>query len=231
MNAVVTTGNGDLDRLVYRDVPRPEPRDGEVLVEVRAAGVNNTDVNARVGWDAPSEASATAGRSAERDPAAAEAGTAAEPGAAPGTAAEPVQGGGWNGTTPWPLIQGTDACGRVAATGVGTDPGLLGRRVLVRPDGAFAQYVRVPASEVFPVEAAWTDVELGSVPCAFGTAENLLQRAGVTADDHVVVTGASGGVGSAAVQLAAPRVARGTAVAGVRKSDQILALGAARGGP
>lgn len=232
MKAVVTTGNGGLDHLVYRDVPRPEPRAGEALVEVLAAGVNNTDINARVGWYSASVAADTADAAA----------VTAEQDAATRRA-----DGGWNGTTPWPLIQGTDACGRVAAIGLGVDRRLIGRRVLVRPnmrpagfgsventwmgsdfDGAFAQYVSVPASEVFPVETGWTDVELGSVPCAFGTAENMLQRAGVTAGDHVLVTGASGGVGSAAVQLALLRGAHVTAVASNAKADQVLALGAER---
>ena len=106
----------------------------------------------------------------------------------------------------------------------GGDESLIGRRVLVRPcmrplgfgsmesiwmasdfDGAFAQFVKVPASEVFAVECDLSDVELGAIPCAYGTAENMLHRAGVTGAEHVVVTGASGGVGSAAVQLAKRR--------------------------
>ena len=50
MKAVVTTGNGGYDKLVYRDVPVPVAGPGEVLVRVLAAGVNNTDVNTRLGW-------------------------------------------------------------------------------------------------------------------------------------------------------------------------------------
>ena len=46
-------------------------------------------------------------------------------------------------------------------------------------DGAFAQFVKVPASEVFPVDCDWSDVELGSIPCAYGTAESMVHRAGV----------------------------------------------------
>jgi NADPH:quinone reductase-like Zn-dependent oxidoreductase len=95
-------------------------------------------------------------------------------------------------------------------------------------DGAFAQYVRVPASEVFPVESALSDVELGAIPCAYGTAENMLRRAGVREGQRVLVTGASGGVGSAAVQLAMLRGAEVTAVAGADKASQVLALGAGR---
>ena len=51
MRAVLLTGHGGYDRLEYReDVPIPTAEPGEVLVEVAAAGVNNTDVNTRIGW-------------------------------------------------------------------------------------------------------------------------------------------------------------------------------------
>lgn len=93
-------------------------------------------------------------------------------------------------------------------------------------DGAFAQFVKVPASEVFAVECDLSDAELGAIPCAYGTAENMLHRAGVSHGDHVVVAGASGGVGSAAVQLAKRRGATVTAVAGRAKAQQVRALGA-----
>jgi NADPH:quinone reductase-like Zn-dependent oxidoreductase len=95
-------------------------------------------------------------------------------------------------------------------------------------DGAFAEFVKVPASEAFSVESVLSDVELGAIPCAYGTAENMLQRAGVGAGQHVVITGASGGVGSAAVQLARLRGAEVTAVADAAKAGQVTALGAAR---
>ncbi len=95
-------------------------------------------------------------------------------------------------------------------------------------DGAFAQYVVVPADEVFPVDCSWSDAELGSIPCAYGTAENMLHRAGVGPGDRVLVTGASGGVGSAAVQLAARRGASVTAVCGAGKADAVRAIGADR---
>ena len=230
MLAVVTTGNGGLDRLVYREVRRPAPGDGEVLVRVLAAGVNTTEINTRVGWYS----------------AAVDAGTGHDAKTQETAAVQRVDGG-WDAPTPFPFIQGTDCCGRVDGVGPGGDRSLLGRRVLVRPcmrprgfesienvwmgsdfDGAFAQFAKVPASEVFPVESALSDVELGAIPCAYGTAENMLHRARVVAGQHLVVTGASGGVGYAAVQLARLRGAEVTAVAGAAKAEQVLALGAAR---
>ena len=51
MAAVLLTGYGGLDKLEYReDVPVPRPEPGEVLIQVRAAGINNTDINTRSGW-------------------------------------------------------------------------------------------------------------------------------------------------------------------------------------
>ena len=95
-------------------------------------------------------------------------------------------------------------------------------------DGAFAQYVKVPATEVFPVDCDWTDVELGSIPCAYGTAESMVHRANVKAGDHVLVPGASGGVGSAVVQLSKRRGARVTAICGAAKAERVRELGADR---
>ena len=206
MKAVVTTGNGGYDRLEYLDVPVPTPGPGEVLLEVLAAGVNNTEINTRLGWYSSSVTTDTASQAVAGDDAAAE-----------------RADGGWNQPTPFPFIQGTDCCGRVVDVGPGGDRSLAGARVLVRAcmrrggfgsmdsvwmgsdfDGAFAQFVKVPASEVFVVDCDWSDAELATIPCAYGTAENMLHRAGVDAGEHVLVTGASGGVGSAAVRWLPP---------------------------
>ncbi|WP_342620232.1 zinc-binding dehydrogenase [Rhodoferax sp. GW822-FHT02A01] len=205
MMAMVTVGQGGYDQLVYREVPVPTLQAGEVLLQVLAAGINNTDINTRVGW----------------------------------------YGAGWNSATPFPLIQGADCCGRVVAMAPDVISQVPGQRVLVRScmrtagfgsmdtrwlgtdfDGAFAQYVKVPATEVFAVHSDWTDAELASLPCAWGTAENMLERAHLGVDEQVWVTGASGGVGSAAVQLAKRRGAVVTAITSRDKREQVAALGA-----
>jgi NADPH:quinone reductase-like Zn-dependent oxidoreductase len=93
-------------------------------------------------------------------------------------------------------------------------------------DGAFAEYVVVPQAELFPVASDWSDAELATIPCAYGTAENMLHRAGVTAGDRVLVTGASGGVGSAVVQLAKRRGAWVAAVTTADKGKALRDLGA-----
>ena len=226
MKAVVTTGNGDYDMLDYRDVPLPTPGPGEVLLKVLAAGVNNTEINTRLGWYSASVSSGTEQFSgSERDSA-------------------QLADGGWNQATPFPFIQGTDCCGEVVERGEGVDSPQIGERVLVRAcmridgyesleniwmasdfDGAFAQYVKVPASEVFHVDCDWSDAELATIPCAYGTAENMVHRAAVGAGDHVLVPGASGGVGSAVVQLCKRRGATVTAIAGKSKMQLVAGLG------
>ena len=51
MHAIQLIGHGGMDKLVYRkDVPVPRITEDEVLIRVRAAGVNNTDINTRIGW-------------------------------------------------------------------------------------------------------------------------------------------------------------------------------------
>lgn len=228
MAAVVTTGNGGYDMLDYRQVPIPEPGPEEVLLQVLAAGVNNTEINTRLGWYSSSVTDST---DSTADHQAREAQQKAD--------------GGWNEATPFPFIQGTDCCGRVVKAGRQENSRLVGSRVIVRAcmrpngydsmdnvwmasdfDGAFAQYVKVPASEVFPVDCDWSHEQLATIPCAYGTAENMLHRARVGREDHVLVAGASGGVGSATVQLAKRRGARVTAICGASKADQVRSIGA-----
>ena len=225
MAAVLLTGHGGFEALDYRtDVPAPEPKPGEVLIGVAAAGINNTDINTRIGWYSKRVTDGTEGGGAESDAADA----------------------GWSGTAlTFPRIQGADVCGHIVATGRDVDPARIGERVLVRNmlrtpvggrpwecwtlgsecDGGFAQYVTAPAVETYAVRCDWSDAELASIPCAFSTAENMLHRARVGAE-RVLVTGASGGVGSAAVQLAKRRGATVTAIAADAKAAEVRTLGA-----
>lgn len=228
MKAVVTMGNGGYDQIVYCDVARPTPGQTEVLVQVRAAGMNNTEINTRLGWYSSSVKKSTE--------------EAAETGQIELTQ---KADGGWNAATPFPFIQGTDCCGTVAEVGSATNRHLLGQRVLVRAcmrpngfsfpeniwmgsdfDGAFAQFVKVPADEVFPVNCDWSDAELATIPCAYGTAENMIHRAGVHKGMRVLVAGASGGVGSAAVQLAKRRGAHVIGITTAAKMNDVRAVGA-----
>ena len=97
MKAVITTGNGGYDKLEYRDVPIPELQAGEVLVKVRAAGVNNTEINTRLGWYSETVDNSTEGFADD------------------GGGDDDLADGGWNQATPFPFIQGTDCCGTVVA--------------------------------------------------------------------------------------------------------------------
>lgn len=228
MKAVVTASNGGYDKLECREVNIPVLEPGEVLLQVLAAGVNNTEINTRIGWYSSSVTTSTESATEEE-------------------LASDNADGGWNEITPFPFIQGTDCCGRIVAVAPGGDETSIGARVLVRAcmrkfdfesmeniwmgsdfDGAFAQYVKVPASEVFVVNCDWSDAELGTIPCAYGTAENMVHRGNVSKGEHILVTGASGGVGSAVVQLAKRRGAIVTAIVSASKVEQVLQIGADR---
>ncbi|MCA3445962.1 MAG: zinc-binding dehydrogenase [Rhodobacter sp.] len=213
MSGVQLVRHGGPEALVWRDdLPVPQPGPGEVLVQVLAAGVNATDINTRTGWYGS------------------------------GVAA------GWAGALGFPRIQGSDLCGRVVALEAGVEGLAVGARVICPTnqseptaqnplhfvsigseyDGAFAQYCLVPARHLHDVtRSALSDVEIGAMPCAYGTAANLLARAGVGAGERVLVTGASGGVGLAAVQLALLRDAQVTGQARPEKAGVLRAAGAA----
>ncbi|MES0192733.1 alcohol dehydrogenase family protein [Mesorhizobium sp. LSJC264A00] len=232
MTGVLLVGHGGFDKLVYRDdIPVPVPGRGEVLIKVAAAGINNTDINTRIGWYSKGVKSGT------------------EEGGAQGFESFQDADATWAGAPmSFPRIQGIDCCGRIVAVGDDVDQGRIGERVIVRNmlrsyvdyrpmehwalgsecDGAFAQFTKAPSRETHSVNCDWSDVELASVPCSYSTAEGMLHRAVVKQGEHVVITGASGGVGSAAVQLAKRRGAVVTAVAGLSKAEQIRDLGADR---
>lgn len=92
-------------------------------------------------------------------------------------------------------------------------------------DGAFAQFTTIEAEHAVAVDSALSDIELASFPCAFSTAEGMIQRAGLRGE-RVLITGASGGVGSAAIQLAKRRGAHVTAVTSPSKTQALRDLGA-----
>ena len=191
MNGVLLTQHGDTEVLQWSDrIPLPRPGPNDALIQVLAAGVNATDINTRVGWYA-------------------KAGT--------------PEAGGWGGLIQFPRIQGSDLCGRVVELGADVESVKIGARVVcptnqAEPtaenpfafrsigsefDGAFAEFCVVPARHLHDVSASvLTDIEIGAMPCAYGTAHNLLSRSGVKPGERVLITGASGGVGLAAVQLA-----------------------------
>ena len=216
MKAVLLTGHGGLEKLEYReDVPTPEPAEGEVLIAVGAAGINNTDIWTREG--------------------------------AYGTEDDPATTSGWRRGNPmrFPRIQGADIVGRIVGVGGGVNASRIGERVIVdnalysggeeelvdsgligsERDGGFAEYVAVSAENAHAIESNLSDAELATFLTAYVTSLRMLNRARVSAGETVLVTGASGGVGSGLVQLARLRGARVIALVGSGKEDQARALG------
>lgn len=217
MRAAVLTRHGGPEAVERQEVPTPEPGAGEILLRVGAAGLNNTDLWTREG---------AYGSSAE----------------------DPEARSGWRGAIDFPRIQGGDVAGEVVATGPGTPDDLFGRRVLIDPaihydhqgpdahpthilgserDGGFAEFVTVDAARAHVVDDSPLSVaELAALPIAYGTALGMLERGRAGNGDTVVVTGASGGVGLAAVQLAAARGSRVVAVTSGVHAEQVRAAGA-----
>lgn len=216
MSGIVLTGHGCFETLEWRDdLPTPVLGKQDVLIQVAAAGVNNTDINTRIAWYSKGEAEA--------------------------------EDASWSGIPiAFPRIQGADVCGKIIAVGEAVDSSRIGERVIVEPcireangerlstpwyfgsecDGGFAQFTRVASRHAHAIHSDMTDVELASFPCSYSTAENMLMRAGVVSGETVLVTGASGGVGSATVQLARARGAKVIAVTSPAKAKILAELGA-----
>lgn len=216
MMAAVLTGFGGPERLQVRDdVTVPRPGRGEVLVRVVSAAVNNTDLWTRQGsYGLPEDPTALAG---------------------------------WRGPIAFPRVQGGDIAGTVVEIGEAVDPALRDTRVLVDPalydaettdatpvgllgseaDGGFAQYVVVASTRVHAMTGSpLSDEQLACLPIAYGTAMGMLERARIVAGESVLVTGASGGVGLALVQLAAARGAHVVAMTTRDKSELVSQAGA-----
>lgn len=227
MQAMVTMGHGDIDQMVFHDDwPIPTPAAGEVLVRVKACGLNNTDVNTRSGWYSKAVTDATTGGAYgevdENDPT-------------------------WGGRPlVFPRIQGADVAGVIVAVGEGVSAQRIGARIIAdcwlrdpddpenkdktgyfgsERDGGFAQYTTMPSVNALDVRSDFTDAELATFSCSYSTAEGMLTRANVTASDTVLVPGASGGVGGALVQLAKLRGARVIALASEAKHADVRPFG------
>ena len=116
MTAVYLTAHGGIETLQYReDVPLPEIGADEVLIRVAAAGVNNTDINTRIGWYSKKISGAT------------------NSGGAQGFDEIDDDDASWSGVPlTFPHIQGADCCGVIVAVGGKVDNSRIGERVIVR---------------------------------------------------------------------------------------------------
>ena len=152
-----------------------------------------------------------------------------------------------------PIILGSDGAGTVAAIGVGVDPSLMGKEVVINPgfdwgkdervqspyfrilglpdDGTYAEMVKAPATHVHRKPAAWTWEEAAALPLAALTAYRaVVTRAQAREGEHVLVTGIGGGVSIAALQIAKASGARVVVTSGSdAKLERAKTLGAIGG--
>lgn len=215
MRAVRIAEHGGPEVLEQAEVAVPAPQAGEVLVQVSAVALNNTDLWTREG--------------------------------AYGRPEDPEALSGWRGPIGFPRIQGADVSGRVVAVGAWVDGSLVGRRVVVDPalydtegphanpvglmgserDGGYAEYVTAPAERVHDVtDSPLTDEQLATLPTAYGTALGMIERGRLHEGETVLVSGASGGVGLALVQIARARGAKVLAISSGSKIDAVREAGA-----
>ncbi|MGQ7301882.1 zinc-binding dehydrogenase [Marinobacter nauticus] len=219
MKAMVLKGHGGIDQLMYQDVPVPQPREGEVLVQVTATAKNNTDRKAREGLYPTKKGEMTS-----------------------------FQMGG-KPTLTFPRIQGADIVGRIVAVGAGVSEQRIGERGLLDfniyadnrtdinltpdyyghgADGGYAEYVALPSDQFHHIpNPDLADAELASMGmCSYQTAYHMLTSANIQAGERVLVTGASGGVGTALIQLCRIIGAIPYALSQKDKADPLLKLGA-----
>lgn len=220
MRALVVEGPGSEPEL--REVPDPEPGPGDVRVRVAAVSVNRIDLLLLRG--------------------------AAPPG------------------TPYPIVPGLDPVGDVDAVGSGVDPDLVGRRVAVKPnlacgacrpcregaddacergrifgvhrDGGWAELVVVPAAAALPAPPGVDPAAVTAAVHSLPVAARLLARCDLSRADAVLVLGAAGAIGDAAVQLARLAGARVVGVVSTagkaahvrgRGADEVLVVDRAQG--
>ena len=211
MRAVVIHRHGGPEVLAYEEVPRPSPGPGEALLRVRATALNRLDLWARSGPP------------------------------------EPIYP--WTDPS-FPIISGSDCAGEVVAVGDGVDAGLVGRRVVLYPSlfcgrceycrrgeqtqcldyrifgeqtpGAMAEFAVAPAANLLPIPEAMPYEQAAAMPVAYTTAwRMLITAAGLRAGETVLVLGAGGGVGSAALTIARRTGATVYAAAGTAEKRRL----------
>lgn len=126
-------------------------------------------------------------------------------------------------------VRGMDVAGTVVGIGPGADGLAIGDEVVGElRGGGLAEYALAPVARLTRRPEQVTPSDAATLPIAGGTAWQALDLAGAVADGRVLVIGASGGVGSFAVQLAVVRGAEVHALCGARSADLVSALGARR---
>jgi NADPH:quinone reductase-like Zn-dependent oxidoreductase len=177
---------GDIDVLEVRDVPRPVPEEGEVLVAVKAAGIN------------PGEAMIRRGALHDR----------------------------WPAT--FPSGQGSDLAGTVVELGDSVEDFAVGDEVIgfSLTRSSQAEFVVVPAAQLTPKPTAVPWEVAGGLYVAGATAYAAVRSVNLKTGDTVAISGAAGGVGAIAVQLAKRSGATVLGIAGPANDDWLSAHGA-----
>ena len=188
MKAIVHDRYGSADVLRLADVDKPSPGEGEVLVRVRAAGVDYGVWHFMAGLPFPVRLAI--GLRAPRNP-----------------------------------VRGRDVAGTVEALGAGVTEFRVGDEVFGICEGSFAEYARVRVRKCVPKPVNLTLEQAAAVPISGLTALHGLRDA-VQEGDRVVITGAGGGVGTFAVQLAKAYGATVTGVCSTAKVDLVRSIGA-----
>jgi NADPH:quinone reductase-like Zn-dependent oxidoreductase len=201
MRAMAFAQPGGLDVLQLMDLPKPEPDDDEVVIQVKACALNHLDLWVREGLPTKIPMPHIGGCEA--------AGIVAEVGKKV-SRFKPGQR-----VLVSPGLAEIDA----EQTNVNLDSCAEGYRIFgYQTQGGFAEYARARAYDLIPISEAWSFTEWAAVPLTFVTAWNMLHdRAGVKPNDEVVVFGASSGVGTAAIQIAKAAGAHVLAVAGTEE--------------
>lgn len=129
-----------------------------------------------------------------------------------------------------PFVPGIDLAGVVEAAGAGVPQEWVGRAVCAmqpaKAGGAYAEYAVVDLDHIAPAPAGHSLLVAAALPLCGLTALQALRRGDLTAGQRLLVHGASGGVGTMAVQLGRVTGAEVTAVTSTRNVDVVTALGA-----
>lgn len=190
MRAIVQDRYGSADVLQLREIARPRPRAGEVIVRVHAAGIDFGVWHLMEG--VPYAVRLGTGLRRPRNP-----------------------------------VRGIELAGVVEEVGAGVTDFKPGDAVFGVGEGSFAEYARASASRLLPKPANLGFAEAAAVPVSATTALTGLRAAKLEAGQSVLITGAGGGVGSYAVQLARAMGAEVTGVCSTAKLDFVRSLGAA----
>ncbi|MFI6932904.1 NADP-dependent oxidoreductase [Streptomyces sp. NPDC050287] len=178
-------GGPEAESLV--EVDRPVPGPGQMLVAVRAAGVNPIDWKQRTGYRRPGE----------------------------------------SGERVFPVVFGNEVAGVVEATGDGVEGFAAGDEVFGNTvAGGYAEYALLPAEVTAHKPEGLSFARAATLPVAAATAYDGIRQLALPAGATLLVTGAGGGVGAAAVQIARSFGLSVVGVASDSKKDFVEALGA-----